>query len=353
MSNVNYENSLTKLTDFFDERLSHGVIPSKKEFISTSKYLSDEIEITEKSALDLYWSLLSTKEIEELLLIPNLEEIIFQDFNILKIKLSNESILKKLEVRKETILRIVKIIIIKNNKELNTKEPFCSFSTTLQGNLVRVTLLKNNHFPLIIFRLMNKNSFPLKDFCIGNSIMSCLKNSIQKRKSILIAGKTGSGKTSLLQTLIRNEIDSTQQVCIIEDLKEIDIESRNIIHLSTSEYNRSINDLISWALRLSPDRVIIGEIRSSEACGFLNILNTGHSGSIATIHANSAKDAIDRLAFLINYYNSEMKNDHERIKKQLVKFIDEIIYIENKKIKEFIKIKGTSNDGALYYEKYI
>ena len=71
---------------------------------------------------------------------------------------------------------------------------------------------------------------------------------------------------------------------------------------------------------------------------------------MATIHANSAKDAIDRLSFLINFNQSEMGNNHNQIKKLLVSFIDEVIFIENKKVKEHIKIKGTSNEGALYFE---
>ena len=115
--------------------------------------------------------------------------------------------------------------------------------------------------------------------------------------------------------MIKDLSNLGEQICIIEDLEEINIESKNIIHLATDKFHTPIEKLITWALRLSPERIILGEIRSKEAVGFLNILNTGHVGSISTIHSNSAMDAIDRLSFLINFYQSQMKNNHIQIKK--------------------------------------
>lgn len=356
MSNANNYNIELYLEKYFDEKLTQGLIPELSEFKDYFDTITEELFLDQSkkdTAIIIYNELSSLKILEQLVEIPNLEEATFQDFNQVRIKTSKITYLKKINIKKTEYQRLIKVLIIKKNISLNTKKPFCSFTIILSDVLLRLTILKTINATILTIRLMNKSGFLLEDYFSSLKFSQVLKSSIKNKKNLLIAGKTGSGKTSLLQSIIKNEISIEDQVCILEDLQEINIESKNIIHLATDKLNHPMEELISWALRLSPNRIILGEIRSKEAIGFFNILNTGHSGSMATIHANSASDAIDRISFLINFYQSEMRNDHVQVKKLIVNFIDEVIFVENKKVAEHIKIKGTSKEGALYFENLI
>ena len=100
---------------------------------------------------------------------------------------------------------------------------------------------------------MSSSGFKLESFFQQRQNLK-VRDSLKSEKNILIAGKTGCGKTSLLQSLLNELSKYKHQTCIIEDLQELNIESNNVIHLATDKMNRPIDELISWALRLSPQR---------------------------------------------------------------------------------------------------
>ena len=127
-----------------------------------------------------------------------------------------------------------------------------------------------------------------------------LQAAVELHQNILIAGGTGTGKTTLLNAL-SNFIGSEERVIVIEDTSEVQIEKINLVRLEARREQAgrqaiSIRDLLKASLRLRPDRIILGEVRGGEAFDLLQALNTGHSGSLSTIHANSAPEAISRFA---------------------------------------------------------
>jgi pilus assembly protein CpaF len=127
-----------------------------------------------------------------------------------------------------------------------------------------------------------------------------LQTAVELRKNILISGGTGTGKTTLLNALSQF-IGSEERVIVIEDTSEVQIEKRNLVRLEARREQPgrqavSIRDLLKATLRLRPDRIILGEVRTGEAFDLLQALNTGHSGSLSTIHANSAAEAMSRFA---------------------------------------------------------
>lgn len=133
-------------------------------------------------------------------------------------------------------------------------------------------------------------------------IAELLRQAVKARKTILISGGTSSGKTTLLNTLI-GEIPRNERLIFIEDTPELHIRHPNAVGLVAprSELRESdidADDLLIASLRMRPDRIILGEIRGREAITFLRAVNTGHPGSISTIHANSCEAALDQLAFL-------------------------------------------------------
>jgi pilus assembly protein CpaF len=127
-----------------------------------------------------------------------------------------------------------------------------------------------------------------------------LQTAVETNQNILISGGTGTGKTTLLNAL-SNFIGAEERLVIIEDTSEIQIEKDNLVRLEarrpqTNLPEVSIRDLLKATLRLRPDRIILGEVRGGEAFDLLQALNTGHSGSLSTLHASSAAEALSRFA---------------------------------------------------------
>jgi pilus assembly protein CpaF len=127
----------------------------------------------------------------------------------------------------------------------------------------------------------------------------------------VIAGGTGSGKTTLLNVL-SNFIPEGARIVTIEDAAELQLNRRHVVRLEArpAEGDGSgrvtIRDLVSNSLRMRPDRVIIGEVRGPEALDMLQAMNTGHDGSLTTIHANSPRDAVSRLEVMVGMANANM-----------------------------------------------
>lgn len=125
---------------------------------------------------------------------------------------------------------------------------------------------------------------------------------VANRKTILISGGTSSGKTTLLNALLK-EIPAHERVVAIEDTPEIRLSSDNAVGLvavagDQGEAKVTVDDLMRASLRMRPDRLIVGELRGGETVTFLRAINTGHPGSISTVHANSAQGAFEQIAFM-------------------------------------------------------
>ncbi|MCB9091728.1 MAG: CpaF family protein [Halobacteriovoraceae bacterium] len=123
-------------------------------------------------------------------------------------------------------------------------------------------------------------------------------------KNMIISGGTGSGKTTLLN-ILSSRIPVTQRIVLIEDTKEVNLDSNHVVHLVTRKEDPTqnikpvtIRDLLHSAMRLRPDRIIVGEVRGGEALDLINAMNTGHEGSMGTVHANNPEEAALRLETL-------------------------------------------------------
>jgi pilus assembly protein CpaF len=151
--------------------------------------------------------------------------------------------------------------------------------------------------PLQLEDLIRHGAFP-------PAVMDFLSAAVQSRCNVLISGGTGSGKTTLLNCLSRY-IPSDERVITIEDAAELQLQQPHVVRLETRPANIegkgeiTQRDLIKNCLRMRPDRVIIGECRGAEALDMLQAMNTGHEGSMTTVHANSTRDALARLEVMI------------------------------------------------------
>lgn len=139
---------------------------------------------------------------------------------------------------------------------------------------------------------------------ISKTMSDFLRICVLHRKSMIISGGTGSGKTTLLNVL-SNFIPESERIITIEDAAELKLNQPNLVNLESRPANAEgkgqipIRDLVKNALRMRPDRIVVGECRGGEALDMLQAMNTGHEGSLTTLHANNARDALARLETLI------------------------------------------------------
>ena len=165
------------------------------------------------------------------------------------------------------------------------------------------------HGTTAAFRLFRQQTFPLIEFCDDSehSLHEALTELAQSRHNILITGATGSGKSCLISSLISHDAEHQElsdRIIVIEDTHELVISHPHTVRLesrvATAEGRGqvSLDDLLRSALRLRPDRLIVGEVRGVEALTLVQAMNTGHSRCLATLHANSAVDGLHRLDLL-------------------------------------------------------
>ena len=144
----------------------------------------------------------------------------------------------------------------------------------------------------------------------AGDFMGFLGLAVGRRKTIVLAGGTSSGKTTLLNALVK-EIDPAERLVVIEDAPEIRLEHPNAIGLiavrgEAGEARVGVEDLLQAALRMRPDRIMLGELRGAEAFAYLRAVNTGHPGSITTVHADNPDGAIDQITMLALLSGVEM-----------------------------------------------
>ena len=247
------------------------------------------------------------------------------------------------------------ILALKHNVSWNYSIPFASFTFSINENEFRATLIhfstSGNNNSKLFLRSIKKSIPLLEDFNLANEHICLINQLVATKKNILVSGATGSGKTTFMRSLIY-QIKQEEHVIILEDTHEIINTSEHFTSLiSDSEsHNKSLKDYCSYALRMSPDRLIIGEMRSHEVVPFMLAMNSGHRGLMSTIHANSAIDAISRLSLLFSLYSDNKEIQFDLITKLACKNIDYIIHLEDKKIKEIAKVLGSEKETA-YFEK--
>ena len=150
----------------------------------------------------------------------------------------------------------------------------------------------------------------LEALLAAGDFMGFLALAVRRRKTIVLSGGTSSGKTTLLNALVK-EIDPAERLVVIEDAPEIRLEHPNAIGLiavrgEAGEARVGAEDLLQASLRMRPDRIMLGELRGAEAFAYLRAVNTGHPGSITTIHADSPDGAIDQITMLALLSGVEM-----------------------------------------------
>jgi pilus assembly protein CpaF len=206
----------------------------------------------------------------------------------------------------------------------------------------------------LTIRKFNARHFGIEDLIQAGTLERWLANQLEAyvlgRKNVLIAGSTGSGKTSLLNVLGKF-IPSDERVLLIEDTSEIHMGQDNLVRFEARQPQNglpaiTIRDLLKASLRHRPDRIILGEIRGSEAFDLLQLLNTGHSGSLSTVHATSAKQGLSRFTSCV--LQSGVDLPYRAVKTNVGDSVNVVVHLERRPgrrfVSEVVEIHGYDPD---------
>lgn len=244
----------------------------------------------------------------------------------------------------------LEILSIHFRQNWNVQQPFASFYGKLFNKNYRLSLVHSSTSPngvsKLVLRCLSQKPHALESF--GDT--EILKNLVSEKKNILIAGSTGSGKTSIMTSLL-SLIDEHEHLVVLEDTYEIQFpHPHQTRFLAGNSMETSLKAYLSYSLRLSPDRIILGEMRSHEVVPFLMAMNTGHKGLMGTIHASSAIDALHRVALLFSLYSGEASLSFEKVMELICRNQEYVVFMENKRVKEVIKILGCDK-GVPFFER--
>lgn len=216
--------------------------------------------------------------------------------------------------------------------------------------------------PVVTIRKFKANMSFVEDLIRQGTLTTEMANFLEcavlGKLNIIIAGGTGSGKTTLLNVL-SSFIPNDERLITIEDAAELRLEHEHLISLETRTTNYekegevTIRDLVRNALRMRPDRIVVGEVRGKEAFDMMQAMNTGHEGSLTTLHANSGNDALNRLETMILMNNMELPI--KAIREYIISAIDLVINIERlsdgkRKITSISEISGTEDEKIVLKE---
>lgn len=195
---------------------------------------------------------------------------------------------------------------------------------------------------VLTIRKFNARHFGTEDLIrigtITEELAAMLRTAVVNRQNILISGGTGTGKTTLLN-ILANFIPDQERILVIEDTAEIQINASNLVRFEARVAQNgfpavTIRELLKASLRHRPDRILLGEIRGAEAFDLLQLLNTGHSGTLSTVHANSAQQALGRFTSCTLQSNVELP--YRAIKSNIAASLNLLIHIERRPGRRFV-----------------
>ena len=265
----------------------------------------------------------------------------------------------------ERLVDILQQIVARHNRVINLSAPIVD-SRLADGSRVNMVLAPISiDGSALTIRKFPKNPLTMQQLiamgAVSRDAAELLQILVRARYSMIISGGTGSGKTTFLNALSQY-IPSDERIITIEDSAELQIQGvDNLVRLETRNSNTegvapiTIHDLIRTALRMRPDRIIVGECRGAEAFDMLQAFNTGHDGSLSTGHANSSRDILSRLEMMV-LMGIELPLG--AIRRQIVSGVDIIIHLgrlrdKSRKVLEIAEVTGLEDGEILLNPLYV
>lgn len=284
-------------------------------------------------------SLLSTafgSDILELLKDPLISEIrLNSDGSLWANKLGVGKFKTPILISEENAKRAIYAVAYGVNEVCNEIKPSISAEIPKTGERFQGILPPLSKKPLFAIRKKAVQIFTLTDLeeqgVVTLPMRVFLEEAVLSRKNILVVGGTDSGKTTFTNALLQVLENSNQRIVILEDTQELQCNSNDVEYLRTKDEIATLRDLVRMTMRLSPDRIVIGEVRGAEALDLLKAWNTGHAGGVSTVHASSARQGLSRIEQLV------AESGVVPSKEMICEAINVLIYMEKVATKRVVK----------------
>lgn len=324
--------NLTALEIASKDEILNEILPIVREFVRSKNVPLNARELDQLTS-DTADEMLGLGPIEPLLKDDSITDILINTHK--RVFIERRGLVEETAIRfrdEAHLLRIINKIVSAIGRRVDESSPMVD-ARLEDGSRVNIAVRPISvDGPLVSIRKFSKNPYSLERLMAMNSIkqpmIELLRIAVQARKSILVSGGTGSGKTTLLNAL-SSYVPARERLITIEDAAELQLQQPHVGRLETRppsvEGKGEVRqrELVKNALRMRPDRIIVGEVRGEEAFDMLQAMNTGHEGSMTTIHANTPRDAISRLEQMVGMAGLPMT--HESIRAQIASAIDIIV----------------------------
>lgn len=291
----------------------------------------------ERSAIikDVLDEALGLGALETLLADPSVSEIMVNGCDKIFVEKGGKVQLSKSRFTSNQQLRnVIERIVTPLGRRIDEKTPYCDARLKDGSRVNAVIEPLSIDGPALTIRKFSKDEITYKNYIEWGSMTSpmidFLRICVEQGLNVIISGGTGSGKTTLLNTL-SGFIPADERIVTVEDAAELQLKQEHVVRLETKPPNLegggevSIRDLVKNSLRMRPDRVIVGECRDGAALDMLQAMNTGHDGSMTTVHANTPKEAVGRLATLCLMAGMDLPE--KAIKEQIAGAVDLFVQI--------------------------
>jgi len=307
--------------------------------------------------LDVIDNILGYGPIEPLLQDPEITEVMVNNpGNIYVERMGKLYKTERKFLDEEHLLRVIDKIVSQVGRRVDESSPMVD-ARLPDGSRVNAIIhpLAING-PMLTVRKFSKDPFTVDDLIgfgtISKETSDFFRACVEGRLNVLVSGGTGTGKTTLLNVL-SSFLPEDERIITIEDAAELQLHQEHVLRLESRPANIegkgqiAIRDLVRNALRMRPDRIVVGEVRGGEALDMLQAMNTGHDGSLSTVHANSPRDTLSRLETMVLMSGVELPS--RAIREQVSAAIDLIIHLARlrdgtRRVTQITEIQGMEGD---------
>src|SRR4030043_1409027 len=323
---------------------------------------------TERESLivDILHETFGLGPIEPLLYDPDISDILVNRYNQIYVEKFGKLSKVDLSFRDDNhLLQIIDRIVSKIGRRVDESSPYVDarLPDGSRGNAIIPPLSLDG--PVLSIRRFGVDPLKMSDILafgsLTHNMAKILEGCVKSRLNLLVSGGTGTGKTTLLN-ILSEYIPNDERIDTIEDSAELQLKQEHVVRLETRPPNIegkgevTQRDLVRNTLRMRPDRIILGEVRSGEALDMLQAMNTGHDGSISTIHSNTARDALSRLETMVLMAGMDLPE--RAIREQVSSAINVIVHLQRmsdggRKVVSISEITGMESQTIVMQDIFV